>query len=251
MTCTSNAQQNLLLAALPDTVWQRLQPKLQAVQMPLHQVLYESGRTMSHAYFPTSAIVSLMHITQSGASVESAVVGNDGVVGVALLMGGGSTSSRAVVQTAGRAWRIGAMAIKEEFDRGGPAMQVLLRYTQALMTQLAQRAVCNRHHSLLQQLARCLLSSLDRVRGDELALTQEHIADMLGVRREGVTEGANRLQKWGLIRYSRGHICVLDRAGLQARACECYAVVKNECHRLLPEPRPEPQLDFEPELAMA
>jgi len=197
-------------------------------------VLHESGRTMSHVYFPTTAIVSLLYVMENGASAEIAVVGNEGLVGISLFMGGGSTPSRAVVQSAGEGWRLGAAAMKEEFDRAGPAMHLLLRYTQALITQMAQTAVCNRHHSLDQQLCRWLLLSLDRLGGNDLVMTQELIANMLGVRREGVTEAALKLQKAGLIRYSRGHISVLDRAGLEQRSCECYAVVKTEYDRLLP-----------------
>jgi len=198
-------------------------------------VLYESGRTLSHVYFPTTAIVSLLYVMENGASAEIAVVGNEGVVGISLFMGGESTPSRAVVQSAGQGLRFKAHLIKQEFEQAGPAMHLLLRYTQALITQMAQTAVCNRHHSLDQQLCRWLLLSLDRLQGSELVMTQELIANMLGVRREGVTEGALRLQKLGLIRYSRGHITVLDRPGLEQRTCECYAVVKNEYDRLLPD----------------
>jgi len=203
--------------------------------MPLGQVLYESGRTLSHVYFPTTAIVSLLYVMEDGASAEIAVVGNEGVVGISLFMGGESTPSRAVVQSAGHALRLKAHLIKQEFEQAGPAMHLLLRYTQALITQMAQTAVCNRHHSLDQQLCRWLLLSLDRLQGNELVMTQELIANMLGVRREGVTEGALKLQKLGLIRYSRGRITVLDRPGLENRTCECYAVVKKEYDRLLPD----------------
>jgi CRP-like cAMP-binding protein len=226
---------NQLLAALPDAEWQRWLPQLEWVDMPLGHVLYESGSTLKHVYFPTTAIVSLLYVMENGASAEIAVVGNEGLVGVSLFMGGGSTPSRAVVQSAGEGFRLKAAAMKEEFDKAGPVLQLLLRYTQALITQMAQTAVCNRHHSLDQQLCRWLLLSLDRLQGSELVMTQELIANMLGVRREGVTEGALNLQHAGLIRYSRGRISVLDRPGLEKRTCECYAVVKKEYDRLLPD----------------
>ncbi len=225
---------NHLIAALPDAEWRRWQPQLEAVEMPLGQVLYESGDTLSHVYFPTSAIVSLLYVMENGAAAEIAVVGNEGIVGISLFMGGESTSSRAVVQSAGQGFRLSAQTMKEEFDRAGPVLHLLLRYTQALITQMAQTAVCNRHHTLDQQLCRWLLLSLDRLQGTELVMTQELIANMLGVRREGVTEGALKLQKAGLIRYARGRISVLDRIGLERRTCECYAVVKKEYDRLLP-----------------
>jgi CRP-like cAMP-binding protein len=202
--------------------------------MPLGQVLYESGRAMSHVYFPTSAIVSLLYVMADGSSAEIAVVGRDGVVGIALFMGGGSTPSRAVVQSAGEGWRLRGPVMLEEFNRSHPVMHLMLRYTQALITQMAQTAVCNRHHLLDQQLCRWLLLSMDRLVGNELVMTQELIANMLGVRREGVTEAALKLQRDGLIRYARGRITVLDRPGLEARTCECYAVVKQEYDRLLP-----------------
>ena len=234
MAPLTDPQDNELLAALPEAEWQRWRPLLEWVEMPLGQVLYESGRTLSHVYFPATAIVSLLYVMEDGASAEIAVVGNEGVVGIALFMGGGSTPSRAVVQSAGEGWRLPSREVKAEFERAGPVMHLLLRYTQALITQMAQTAVCNRHHTLDQQLCRWLLLSLDRLRGSELVMTQELIANMLGVRREGVTEGALRLQKQGLISYSRGHIKVLDRPGLEARTCECYAVVKKEYDRLLP-----------------
>jgi CRP-like cAMP-binding protein len=227
--------ENLLLAALPDLEWRRWQPLLEQVEMPLGQVLYESGATLAHVYFPTTAIVSLLYVMEDGASAEIAVVGNEGIVGISLFMGGGSTPSRAVVQSAGRGLRLKAQMMKDEFDRNGPVLHLLLRYTQALITQMSQTAVCNRHHSLDQQLCRWLLLSLDRLQGDELIMTQELIANMLGVRRGGVTEAAHRLQQGGLIRYTRGHIVVLDRPELEKRACECYAVVKREYDRLLPE----------------
>jgi CRP-like cAMP-binding protein len=197
-------------------------------------VLYESGRTLSHVYFPTTSIVSLLYVLEDGSSAEIAVVGFEGVVGISLFMGGESTTSRAVVQSAGVGYRMRSQVIKDEFNRAGPVLHLLLRYTQALITQMAQTAVCNRHHSLDKQLCRWLLLSLDRLRGMELVMTQELIANMLGVRREGVTEAVLNLQAAGLIRYARGHITVLDRAGLEARTCECYAVVKNEYDRLLP-----------------
>ena len=227
-------KKNQLLAALPESEWQRWAPELEWVEMPLGQVLYESGGTLKHVYFPTTAIVSLLYVMENGASAEIAVVGNEGVVGISLFMGGGSTPSRGVVQSAGHGFRMKAKMIKEEFNRSGPVLHLLLRYTQALITQMAQTAVCNRHHSLDQQLCRWLLLSLDRLQGSELVMTQELIANMLGVRREGVTEGALKLQKAGLIRYSRGRITVLDRHALEERTCECYAVVKKEYDRLLP-----------------
>ena len=228
------AQSNRLLAALPDAAWQRWRPLLEPVELPLGEVLYESGGTLSHVYFPTTAIVSLLYVMESGVSAEIAVVGNEGIVGISIFMGGGSTPSRAVVQSAGQGMRLTAQAMKDEFSAAGPVMHLMLRYTQALITQMAQTAVCNRHHSLDQQLCRWLLLSLDRLEGSELAMTQELIANMLGVRREGVTEAALRLQHAGLIRYARGHISVLDRLGLEQRSCECYAVVKKEYDRLLP-----------------
>ena len=228
------ALQNHLLAALPDAEAQRWLPLLESVDLPLGQVLYESGTTLTHVYFPTTAIVSLLYVMENGASAEIAVVGNEGIVGISLFMGGESTSSRAVVQSAGVGFRLKAQMMKEEFDRAGPVLHLLLRYTQALITQMSQTAVCNRHHSLDQQLCRWLLLSLDRLEGNQLVMTQELIANMLGVRREGVTEGALKLQRSGLIRYARGHITVLDRPGLERRSCECYAVVKREYERLLP-----------------
>ncbi len=235
MPTPSDPKLNHLLAALPGAEWQRWQPLLEWVELPLGHVMYESGRTLSHVYFPTSAIVSLLYVMEDGASAEIAVVGNEGVVGISLFMGGESTPSRAVVQSAGEGWRLPARDVKQGFEQAGPVMHLLLRYTQALITQMAQTAVCNRHHSLDQQLCRWLLLSLDRLQGNELVMTQELIANMLGVRREGVTEGALQLQKLGLIRYKRGHITVLDRPGLEARTCECYAVVKKEYDRLLPD----------------
>lgn len=235
MATPPDPRKNHLLATLPDAEWRRWLPQLESVDMPLGQVLYESGNTLSHVYFPTTAIVSLLYVMENGSSAEIAVVGNEGIVGISLFMGGESTPSRAVVQSAGQGWRLQAQMMKDEFNRAGPVLHLLLRYTQALITQMAQTAVCNRHHSLDQQLCRWLLLSLDRLQGNELVMTQELIANMLGVRREGVTEGALKLQKAGLIRYARGRITVLDREGLEKRTCECYAVVKKEYDRLLPQ----------------
>lgn len=234
MNPPSDPRTNQLLAALPEAEWLRWLPQLEPVNLALGQVLYESGAKMTYVYFPTSAIVSLLHVLENGASAEIAVVGFEGVVGISIFMGGGSTPSRAVVQSAGMGFRLRSDAIKQEFDRSSPVMHLLLRYTQALITQMAQTAVCNRHHSLDQQLCRWLLLSLDRLQGNELVMTQELIANMLGVRREGVTEAALKLQKACLIRYARGHISVLDRPGLEQRTCECYAVVRKEYDRLLP-----------------
>jgi len=227
-------RKNRLLAALPPPEWSRWAPMLERVDMPLGQVIYESGVALNYVYFPINAIVSLLYVMENGASAEIAVVGNEGIVGVSLFMGGESTPSRAVVQSAGLGCRLKAALMKTEFDKAGAVLHLLLRYTQALITQMAQTAVCNRHHSLDQQLCRWLLLSLDRLQGTELVMTQELIANMLGVRREGVTEGALKLQKAGLIKYTRGHITVLDREGLESRTCECYAVVKREYDRLLP-----------------
>jgi CRP-like cAMP-binding protein len=227
-------KKNHLLASLPDAEWQRWLPQLEAVDLSLGQVLYEPGNTLAHVYFPITAIVSLLYVMENGSSAEIAVVGNEGIVGISLFMGGESTPSRAVVQSAGKGYRLAAQLMKDEFGRAGPVMHVLLRYTQALITQMAQTAVCNRHHSLDQQLCRWLLLSLDRLEGSELVMTQELIANMLGVRREGVTESAVKLQQAGLIRYARGRIHVLDRKGLEARVCECYGVVSREYDRLLP-----------------
>ena len=235
MSAAPTARRNHLLTALPDSEWQRLQPLLEEVELPLGTVLYESGLTLSHVYFPTTAIVSLLYVLENGSSAEIAVVGNEGVVGISLFMGGASTPSRAVVQSAGSGLRLKSQRVKEEFERSDAVKHLLLRYTQALITQMAQTAVCNRHHSLDQQLCRWLLLSLDRLEGDELVMTQELIANMLGVRREGVTEAALKLQAAGLISYARGHIKVLDRPGLEQRTCECYAVVRKEYQRLLPD----------------
>ncbi|HEV7613698.1 MAG TPA: Crp/Fnr family transcriptional regulator [Steroidobacteraceae bacterium] len=235
MSIYAEQKENSLLAALPDPEWRRWEPLLEEVEMPLSQVLYEPGATLTHVYFPTSSIVSLLYVMEDGASAEIAVVGNEGLVGVSLFMGGESTPSRAVVQSAGHGFRLKAQLMKDEFNRAGPVLHLLLRYTQALITQMSQTAVCNRHHTLDQQLCRWLLLSLDRLQANELTMTQELIANMLGVRREGVTEAAGKLQHAGLISYARGHIRVLDRPGLEERACECYAVVKNEYDRLLPQ----------------
>lgn len=235
MPASHRPQQNHLLAALPPAEFERLSPHLELVPMPLGEVLYESGSRLRHVYFPITSIVSLLYVMEDGASAEIAVVGNEGVLGISLFMGGETTPSRAVVQSAGHGYRLQAMLLKDEFNRAGPMLHLLLRYTQALITQMAQTAVCNRHHSVDQQLCRWLLMSLDRLSSNELAMTQELIANMLGVRREGVTEAAGKLQSAGLIHYRRGHITVIDRPGLEARACECYAVVKKEFDRLLPD----------------
>ena len=244
ITSAHDPGQNHVLAALPPGDRERLVPQLELVPLPLGGVLYESGRELRHVYFPTDSIVSLLYVMQDGASAEIAVVGNEGAVGISLFMGGESTPSRAVVQSAGHAYRLKAEVLKREFARGGDLQHLLLRYTQALITQMAQTAVCNRHHSVDQQLCRWLLLSLDRLPANELTMTQELIANMLGVRREGVTHAARKLQEARLIRYSRGHIVVTDRPGLEANVCECYAVVKKEYDRLLslphvPESAPE------------
>ena len=234
MPDTPSPLQNHLLAALPAEVRERLFPYLEPMPMPLGKVLYESGDTLRHVYFPTNAIVSLLYVMESGASAEISVVGNEGLIGVAVFMGGESTPSRAIVQSAGHAFRLPGQRLKDEFNRHGELLLLMLRYTQSLITQMAQTAVCNRHHSIDQQLCRWLLLSLDRLQGNELVMTQELIANMLGVRREGVTEAAGKLQKLGLIEYSRGRITVLDRPGIEQLCCECYAVVKKETDRLLP-----------------
>ena len=227
-------KRNHLLAALPDDIWRRWLPQLELVKMPLGQVLYEAGIVLAHVYFPTTALVSLLYVMENGASAEISVVGNEGVVGISIFMGGESTPSRAVVESAGYGFRLKSQVMKEEFIQP-PVLHLMLRYTQALITQMTQTAACNRHHSLDQRLCRWLLLSLDRVRSSELLMTQALIADMLGVRRESVTDGAVHLQKAGLIHYSRGRITVLDRQGLEKRVCECYAVVKKEYARLLPD----------------
>ena len=235
MTDLENPRQNQLLASLPDAEWQRWLPQLELVDLPLGKVLYESGAPLAFVYFPINAIVSLLYVLENGSSAEIAVVGREGVVGISIFMGGGSTPSRAVVQSAGMGYRLRADTIKVEFAQSSSVMHLMLRYTQALITQMSQTAVCNRHHSLDQQLCRWLLLSLDRLPSNELVMTQELIANMLGVRREGVTEAALKLQGAGLIRYARGHISVLDRPGLEHRTCECYRVVKKEYDRLLPD----------------
>jgi CRP-like cAMP-binding protein len=226
--------QNHLLDALPASDFERLAPHLEHVALDLGDVLYEPGAKMRYVYFPTTAIVSLLYVMEDGASAEIAIVGNEGILGISLFMGGESTPSRAVVQSAGYGYRMKAQLLKDEFGRFGPLMHLLLRYTQALITQMAQTAVCNRHHTVDQQLCRWLLLSLDRLASNELTMTQELIANMLGVRREGVTEAAGKLQDAGLVKYRRGKITVLDRPGLIKRSCECYAVVKKEFDRLLP-----------------
>jgi CRP-like cAMP-binding protein len=223
-----------LLAALPNRDFQRLAPHLEYRELKLGDVLYEPGVQMRYVYFPTTSIVSLLYVMTDGASAEIAIVGNEGILGISLFMGGETTPSRAVVQSAGFGFRMRAQLLKDEFGRFGPMMHVLLRYTQALITQMAQTAVCNRHHTIDQQLCRWLLLSLDRLASNQLTMTQELIANMLGVRREGVTEAAGKLQQAGLITYRRGRVTVLDREGVQQRSCECYAVVKKEFDRLLP-----------------
>ena len=231
------ARANRLLALLPDADWERIQTALQPVQLELGDSVYESGGALAYVYFPTTAIVSLLYALADGGSAAIAMIGSDGVVGISLFMGGDTTTNRAVVQNAGTAYRLRADLMKAEFARGGEMQHVLLRYTQALITQMSQTAVCNRHHSIEQQLCRWLLLSLDRLPSMELLMTQELIANMMGVRREGVTEAAGNLQKSGLIRYSRGHITALDRKGIEARCCECYSVVRRETDRLFPSPR--------------
>jgi CRP-like cAMP-binding protein len=226
---------NYLLAALPPSDLARIEPHLECVRMPLGEVLYEAGGRLQHVYFPTTSIVSLLYVMEDGSSAEIAVVGNEGILGISLFMGGDTTPSRAVVQSKGHGYRLKSQMLKQEFNRAGPMMYLLLRYTQALITQMSQTAVCNRHHSVDQQLCRWLLLSLERLSGNDLTMTQELIANMLGVRREGVTEAAGKLRDAGIIEYSRGHIKVLDREQLERRVCECYAVVKKEFDRLLSE----------------
>ncbi|MFA5920006.1 MAG: Crp/Fnr family transcriptional regulator [Methylococcaceae bacterium] len=233
MVAILTPKQNHLLAALPAEIFDRISPHLELISMPLGEVLYESDGQLQHVYFPTTAIVSLHYLLESGASAEIAGVGNEGVLGISLFMGGNTTPSLATVQTAGCGYRLKGRLIMEEFYRAGPMMRLMLRYTQALMTQISQTAVCNRHHSIEQQLCRWLLLTLDRLPSQELTITQELIAGMLGVRREGITEAAGNLQRAGLISYRRGHIMVLDRSGLESRVCECYNTVKKEFHRLL------------------
>jgi CRP-like cAMP-binding protein len=235
MPAPQSPNQNHLLAALPAAEFERLAPHLEAVEMRLGDVLYESGGRLQHVYFPTTAILSLHYVMENGSSSEIAGVGNEGILGISLFMGGNTTPSRAVVQTGGEGYRLKAQLMMQEFNRAGLMQQLLLRYTQALITQMSQTAACNRHHSLVQQLCRWLLLTLDRMPTNELIMTQELVASMLGVRREGVTEAAGKLQQAGVIRYRRGHITVLERAGLESRVCECYEVVKKEFARLLPE----------------
>jgi len=234
LSASQSPRQNQLLAALPAADYARLLPHLELVPLPLGWAVYESGDAQGYVYFPTNSIVSLLYVMEDGSSAEIAVVGHEGVVGIALFMGGETTPSRAVVQSAGCGYRLRASVLKTEFGQAGELQHLLLRYTQALITQMAQTAVCNRHHALEQQLCRWLLLSLDRLASNELTMTQELIANMLGVRREGVTEAAGHLQAAGLIHYSRGKITVLDRPKLEAKVCECYAVVKREYGRLLP-----------------
>ena len=233
MVAIMTPKQNHLLAALPAEIFDRILPHLELVSMPLGEVLYESGGQLQYVYFPTTAILSLHYLMESGASAEISGVGNEGVLGISLFMGGNTTPSLATVQTAGIGYRLKGRLMMEEFNLAGPMMRLMLRYTQALMTQISQTAVCNRHHSIEQQLCRWLLLTLDRLPSNELTITQELIAGMLGVRREGITEAAGKLQRAGLISYRRGHITVLDRTGLESHSCECYQVVRKEFHRLL------------------
>ena len=234
MPVSSSPQQNHLLNVLPAEVQKRLFPQLELEPMPLGKVLYESGDALRHVYFPTDSIVSLLYVMENGASAEISVVGNEGIVGVAVFMGGESTTSRAMVQSGGMAYRLTGKQFKTEINRHGEMLHLMLRYTQALITQMAQTAVCNRHHTIDQQLCRWLLLSLDRLPDNHLVMTQELIANMLGVRREGVTDAAGKLERQGVIKYHRGHITVLDRPKLEQLSCECYAVVKEETDRLLP-----------------
>jgi len=237
MSSPHSPNQNFLLAALPTAEFNRLEPHLEPVSLALGEILFEPGGQLQHAYFPITAIVSLHYVMESGASSETAGVGNEGVVGISLFMGGDTTPSSAVVKIAGHAYRLDRRVLMQEFQRAGLMQGLLLRYTQALITQMTQTAVCNRHHSVEQQLCRWLLSTLDRIPSGELIMTQELVASMLGVRREGITEAAGALQQAGFIRYRRGHISVLDRSGLEARSCECYAAVKREIGRLLSDVR--------------
>jgi CRP-like cAMP-binding protein len=240
MPQSPDPRQNHLLAALPAAEFARLLPDLELVPMLLGETLYDPGGQLQHAYFPTTAIVSLLYILESGMSAEMAGVGNEGILGISLFMGGDTTPSSAVVQTGGHGYRLSARMLKEEFNRGGPTQRLLLRYTQALVTQMFQTGACNRHHSIEQQLCRWLLLTLDRLPAQELIMTQELVANALGVRREGITEAAGKLQRAGVIRYRRGHLAVLQRAGLEAGACECYEVVKKEFARLLSDVRSNP-----------
>ncbi|MGO9443941.1 MAG: Crp/Fnr family transcriptional regulator [Thiobacillaceae bacterium] len=237
MSSPHSPSQNHLLAALPADEYARILPNLELVPMPLGEMLYESGEQLQHAYFPTTSIVSLHYVMEDGASAESAGVGNEGIVGISLFMGGNTTPSAAVVQTTGHAYRLESRKLMQEFSRADLMQRLLLRYTQALLTQVSQTAACNRHHSVEQQLCRWLLLTLDRKSTNELVMTQELIASMLGVRREGITEAAGKLQRAGFVSYRRGHIAVLDRTGLETRVCECYAVVKTELKRLLSDVR--------------
>ncbi len=239
MNASAHPRQNLLLAALPEVIWSRLEPYVELTEMPLGQVLCESGSKMNYVYFPTNSIVSLLYVMEDGHSAEIGIVGNEGVIGIALFMGGETTPSRAVVQSGGTAYRLPGRFLKKEFSEAGPLQRLLLRYTQALITQMSQTAVCNRHHSIDQQLSRWLLMSMDRLSSNELVMTQELIANMLGVRREGVTESAGRLQKLGLITYKRGRITIVDRPSLEKYTCECYEVVRREFKRLLPSNQAE------------
>lgn len=234
MLSIHNPRQNHLLDALLQTEYDRIASDLEYVEMPLGEVIYESGEQLQHVYFPIDSIISMLYVMEDGASAEIAVVGNEGILGISIFMGGETTPSRAVVQSAGYGYKLKAQLLKNEFNRAGPVMRLLLRYTQALITQMSQTAVCNRHHTIEQQLCRWLLLSLDRLASDELSMTQELIANMLGVRREGVTDAAGKLQRAGLIDYRRGRIKVLNRPALEARVCECYQVVKTEFDRLLP-----------------
>ena len=246
MPSLHHPKQNHLLSAMPADEFDRLLPHLELVPMPIGEVLYESGGRLNYVYFPTTSIVSLLYVLENGASAEIAIVGNEGILGISIFMGGETTPSRAVVQSAGFGYRLKAQLLKREFNRAGPVLRLLLRYTQTLITQMAQTAVCNRHHTVEQQLCRWLLLSLDRLPSDSLNMTQDLIANMLGVRREGVTEAAGNLQRMGLIKYSRGHIKVLNRPGLELAVCECYSVVKHEFDRLmsaLPKPDREPGAD--------
>jgi CRP-like cAMP-binding protein len=237
MSSPHNPNQNHILAALPEAEFGRLAPHLELVPMLLGETLYEPGGQLQHVYFPTTAIVSLLYVMESGSSAEIAGVGNEGILGISLFMGGDTTPSSAVVQTAGHGYRLPGRLLKDEFNRGGLMQSLLLRYTQALLTQMCQTAACNRHHAIDQQLCRWLLLTLDRLPSNELVMTQELVASALGVRREGITEAAGKLQRAGVIRYRRGHIAVLDRSGLEAGACECYAVVKKELDRLMSDVR--------------
>lgn len=234
MLSIHNPRQNHLLDALLQTEYDRIASDLEYVEMPLGEVIYESGELLQHVYFPIDSIISMLYVMEDGASAEIAVVGNEGILGISIFMGGETTPSRAVVQSAGYGYKLKAQLLKNEFNRAGPVMRLLLRYTQALITQMSQTAVCNRHHTIEQQLCRWLLLSLDRLTSDELSMTQELIANMLGVRREGVTEAAGKLQRAGLIDYRRGRIKVLNRPAIEARVCECYQVVKTEFDRSLP-----------------